>query len=157
MELTLYPTMFEKSSTLIMLRSTIVNIPSKSSLTMDLMSKETSEFDKEWFLILDLCKCALASGSEAAAHQVSRLADFHEGSARGAALRDLLERKGNGRSRLVPSEQATPVARVVETWRNGPKGRENIRKNVRWFVTAEALADGTELYAVAPSQTSPSA
>ncbi|MEX3983756.1 hypothetical protein AB4Y45_32760 [Paraburkholderia sp. EG287A] len=116
---------------------------------------EAPKFDKEWALVLSLCRCGVASGSKAVEHQVSRLAEFYGDSPKGAALREMLERKGGWSGRLVPSgaTQPKPVARVVETFRYGPRGRENVRKHLRWLGNSlETLADGTELYAVTPEQ-----
>lgn len=129
-------------------------------------AREPAEFDREWPLLLALCRCAVLSGSEAATHQVSRLAAFYGDSPRGTALRALFVKRDAPPVRLVfsggPSASgASPTgrlaARVTESWRYGPQGRENVRRRLRWLMTMEDLPEGTELYAVTPAASEPDA
>jgi hypothetical protein len=60
----------------------------------DVASEEaTKPTEEEWGLILALSRCALASRSEAAEHQVHLLASFYGDSPRGDVLREMLARK----------------------------------------------------------------
>jgi hypothetical protein len=107
--------------------------------------------DQEWNIIQALARCSILSGATAARHQVSRLADFYGDSAKGKALRQMLDQKAGAPVRLVRSEGASPVARIVETGRYGPRGLENAHKSLRWLVSPEHLHDGMELFTATPA------
>lgn len=74
----------------------------------DKHSQSPAGFDKEWSLLLAVCRCGVLTGSKAVEHQVSRLAEFYGDTHKGRTLRALLEPTEGRLFRLVPSDGPFP-------------------------------------------------